>query len=160
MSEVIDLEIEPSPVVVEHRAATRLEKTVVLRNAGNVSLTIGEIGPVALDEELLSCRTGRAALADLDDASASMDAYIAAVLRATKAAVAQIGVLRVHNARGTFELAPGDVVPLPLQITVPGKLISGARYIGVAPLYTADLTFLVVPAPEAAYARPAQTKEA
>ena len=160
VSEVIDLEIEPSPIVLEHPAAGRVTKTVILRNAGNVALTIGEIGPVALDEELLSCRTGRAALADLGDDEASLDGYVAAVLRATKAAVADSGLLRVHNTRGSFELAPGEVVSLPLQITVPAKLTVGARYTGVAPLFTSDLTFLLVPAPKLRAATNRQTKEA
>jgi hypothetical protein len=159
VSEVIDLEIEPSPIVLEHPAAGRVTKTVILRNAGNVALMIGEIGPVPLDEELLSCRTGREALADLGD-EASLDGYVAAVLRATKAAVAESGLLRVHNTRGSFELGPGDVVPLSLQITVPAKLHAGARYTGVVPMFTSDLSFLLVPAPKVRAATTRQTKEA
>jgi hypothetical protein len=159
VSEVIDLEIEPSPIVLEHPAAGRVTKTVILRNAGNVSLTIGEIGPVPLDEEQLSCRTGRAALADLGE-DASLDGYVAAVLRATKAAVDESGLLRVHNTRGSFDLAPGDVVPLPLQITVPAKLTGGARYTGNVAMFTSDLSFLLVPAPKVRAASTRQTKEA
>jgi len=159
VSEVVALELEPVPVVVEHPAPARVVKTVILRNAGNVPLTIGEIGAVALDEEQLSCRTGRVALADLDDADASLDGYVAAVLRATKAAVAQSGLLRVHNTLGTFVLAPGDVVSLPLEITVPTKLNAGARYSGAVPMFTADLAFLVVPAPKVRAAGTRSTKD-
>jgi hypothetical protein len=76
------------------------------------------------------------------------------------------GNMVVHNAAGDVEVAPGQTVTVPLEITVPEGLHRNSRYIGVTPLFTADLVFNVVPSrgrpkpgPELAAAKRAPAKK-
>jgi len=79
--EVVDLEISPDERFIEGAPGDKITKTVVLRNAGNVPLAIGEIGAVQLDSEELHCRAQRAALKALDDDTETFDQIMAAMSR-------------------------------------------------------------------------------
>jgi hypothetical protein len=145
VTEVVRLEISPGQLVIDNQPGTTLVKHAVFTNAGNVPLTMGDIGPVVLDETLLECRTGRAAIAALGENITGLDDYIAEVVRQTKAALEQTGILRVHVNGSPLTLAPGEVRPVEMEIRIPDNLDRRARYLGVAALYTTNLEFLLVP---------------
>jgi hypothetical protein len=145
ITEVVRLDIAPAVVVVDNRPGATITKRVVFTNAGNVPLEMGEIGAVVLDEALLECRTGRAAISAIGDKITELDDYFAEVIRQTKTALEQTGLLRVHSAAGDFTLEPGEVRPVDLDIRVPENLDRRARYTGVVALYTSNLEFLIVP---------------
>jgi hypothetical protein len=145
VTEVVRLDIAPGQIVVENQPGATMVKRAVFTNAGNVPLAIGDIGPVPLDETLLECRTGRAAIAAVADRMSSLDDYYAEVVRQTKTALEQTGHLRVHLTAGQVTLAPGEVRPVEVEIRVPDKLDRRARYLGVAALYTSNWEFLLVP---------------
>lgn len=145
VTEVVQLQIAPAQLVIDNQPGATLIKHAVFTNAGNVPLTMGDIGPVVLDETLLECRTGRAAIAAVGEKITGLDDYIAEVVRQTKAALEQTGILRVHVNGSPLSLAPGEVRPVELEIRIPDNLDRRARYLGVAALYTSNLEFLLVP---------------
>jgi len=146
VTESVQLEITPSQLVLENRPGATQTKQVVFSNRGNVALKIHEIGPVVLDDELLQCRTHRAALAEAGDQLTGLDDYLAALGRKYKAAFETTGFLRVHNAGGKIVLQPGEVRAVKLEIRVPEKLDKRTRYFGRAAISTSDLEFVIVPA--------------
>lgn len=145
ITEVVQLDISPVPIVVENHPGATVVKRAVFTNSGNVPLTIGDIGPVVLDDTLLECRTGRAAIAAVGDSIESLDDYFAEVVRQTKATLEQTGLLRVHLMADPLTLAPGEVHPVDIEVRVPDNLDRRARYLGVAALYTGNLEILLVP---------------
>jgi hypothetical protein len=145
VAEVLDLEISPAQLVIENRSAPTISKRVAIRNTGNVSITIGEIGPIPLDDELLDCRTLRGALKDLADSSPSVDELVGAVARNAGTTLDQAGILRVHNASGTQTIEPGETQTFDLEVRLPDRIDRHTRYSGEARIYTQNLTFLIVP---------------
>jgi hypothetical protein len=149
VTESILLDVSPTPIVVENRPDETTTKRVVFHNGGNVPLDIGEIGGVPLDDELLECRSLRAALEQWEDRSGTVEGFLAESIRQAREILRRAGVLRVHNPT-PVTLAPGDVRPIDLEIRVPEGLEKRTRYHGSAALYTADLEFTVVPSRERA----------
>jgi hypothetical protein len=146
ITEVMDLEISPARLIVENDPSRKITRRVVVRNIGNMSLIIGEIGAVVLDDELMDCRTLRGALAELTGSEVSIGRVIGALASNAHAALEQAGALRVHNATGRQTIAPGETELLNLEIRVPEHLDRHTRYFGDARIYTQNLSFLVVPA--------------
>lgn len=145
VTEKVDLRISPSQLVIENQPGSRSQKRVILENRGNVSLQIGEFGVVYLDDDLLTCRTLRAAAAAVDDDLRSLDEYLATILLSAKHVAESSGILRIHNKTGKFELSPGEVHPVDLEVRVPETLDKRGRYRGILALHTANLTFVIVP---------------
>jgi hypothetical protein len=156
VTEVVRLEISPDPLVVRNSPGETITKRAVFTNSGNVALTIGDIGAVALDDVLRECRTNRAAIAAIGDKVGKLDEYIAELARQTKVALEQSGNLRVHLSEGELTLEPGEVRPVELSVRIPDSLDRRARYVGVAAIYNANLTFDVVPTHAAPGKRPAK----
>jgi hypothetical protein len=144
-----DLEIAPAEVVLENRPGDRIVRQIVCSNRGNVPLVIGEIGAVVLDDELTNCRSLRAVTAAWPEKGGEHDAvdrFVDLFVKdGWKKVVEHSGVLRVHTAGGPREIAPGETEVVDLEITLPDRLEPRTRYSAFAPLYTTDLTFLVVP---------------
>jgi hypothetical protein len=147
--EEYDLEVAPTEVVLESRGGNRAVKEIVCANRGNVPLTIGDIGAVVLDDELTTCRSLRAVTAAWPDEGGEHDAVDRFVdlyvKEGWKKVVEHSGVLRVRTLGGPQEIAPGATQVVNLEITLPDRLEPRTRYTGVAPLYTTDLTFRIVP---------------
>jgi hypothetical protein len=160
VTEVVRLEIEPDPVVIDNRPGDTISKRVVFSNTGNVPLDIGEIGAVVLDEELLTCRAGRAAVMSIGDQVKGLDDIIAEYIRQTKVAITQTGLLRVRNTAGTFTLAPGEVRAVDLEFRVPDKLEPRSRYLGTVALYTSNLDIIVAPTHAVRTAPPTKRRSA
>ncbi len=145
VTEVVHLDIAPSPVVIDNVPGETVTKRVVFSNRGNVPLRISEIGAVVLDEEFLNCRAGRAAVMNSGEQVTSLDDFLAEYIRQTKVALEQTGVLRVHNTADEFTLEPGEVRAVDLEIRVPDKLDRRTRYFGAVALYTSTLDIVITP---------------
>ena len=148
VTETIALTISPSPIVIENQPGEKIAKQIVVTNRGNVPLTIGEIGAVLIEDEYTDCRTARAALAAAGDEIKSLDDYYGQLATEYKALFEETGFLRVHNVSGVIELQPGEVRWIELEIRVPDGLDKRTRYYGRTAVYTADINFIVVPAPK------------
>ncbi len=157
VTETILLDVSPTPVVVQNRPGEVMKKRVVFTNGGNVPLAINEIGGVPLDDELLECRSLRAALESWEDGAGTVEGFLAESIRQAREALRQAGVLRVHNPT-PLTLAPGDVRAVELEIRVPDGLDKRTRYLGSAALYTTDLEFVVVPTREREASRTSGSK--
>jgi hypothetical protein len=144
VTEMLALEVSPPRFVLENRPGERISKQVVISNVGNVPITIGEFGAITLDDELLQCITGRAAVAHADELE-TLDQYYVELLRQNKRVLESQGFLRVHNATGIVTIQPGEVRQIDLEIRIPEKLGKRSRYFGSVPIYTANLDFIVVP---------------
>ena len=145
VTECVELEVSPETVVVENHPGTRTAKRVVFTNTGNVPLTIGNIGAVLLDEELIVCRTIRATLKEAGETANTLDQWISAYLRQGKKQLDAIGMLWVETDKAPVVLKPGQVVPVDLTIRIPDTLDPRSRYLGVAFLYDVNLAFEIVP---------------
>jgi hypothetical protein len=149
VASVVDLEVLPSTIVVAVPPGGRVVKRVSFRNRGNEPLEIGEIGALPLDEEFFNCRFLRATLATAGDRIEGVDQLVGEMARQAKLALERPGKLRVHNPE-TFVLAPGETRGVGLEIRMPDGVEPGSRYFARAALYTADLEFVLTPAPSGA----------
>lgn len=139
--------LEPTTLVVGNRPGVAQEKLVVVRNGGNVPLQLADIGAVPLDDERLDCRALRGALREWSGRpDATVEGFVVEVGRQAHQALDRAGILRVHVADAPLEVPPGEQRTLTLSIEVPSTLDRHTRYYGFAPVYLADLTFVVVPA--------------
>jgi hypothetical protein len=145
VTEKVLLRISPAEVVVENLPGVKILKQVVLANKGNVPLSIGDFGAVYLDDELLICRTLRAAAAAVGDELRPLEEYLATILLKAKTVAESSGILRVHSPAGQITLQPGETRLLDLEIRVPEGLDKRGRYRGVFALYTSSLSFVIVP---------------
>ena len=145
VAEVVRLAISPQVLVIDQPGGSTAVKRVVLTNEGNVPLTIGPIGQVALGEELMLRRSVSATVAAAGEMEARSVGKLFAdlVSQEAKAVMGEAGYLNVVNEQ--LVLQPGEVRLLSLEIHLPEKLTRNARYIGRSPLYTSDLEFIVVP---------------
>ncbi len=144
--ERIAIDLEPTSFVIENRPGESVSKSATVTNRGNVPVTIGEIGPVPLDDEQKECRILRRAAEALDsEETITLDRLVEAIARASKRVLDESGLLRVRNLSGTVEVSPGETVRLDLQVDVPATLDPHTRYRASAPIITKDLRFLIVP---------------
>jgi hypothetical protein len=160
VTELVRLEIDPDPVVVENIPGATATKRVVFSNRGNVPLRIAEIGAVVLDEEFLNCRAGRAAVMNSGEEVEGLDGFLGEYIRQTKVALAQTGLLRVHNTAGPFTLEAGEVRAVELEFRVPDKLDQRSRYFGAVALYTSNLDIVITPTHAERAARPSARRSA
>jgi hypothetical protein len=145
VTERVSLRLRPSEIVIENLPDQKISKRIIATNLGNTPLQIGQIGAIYLDDDLLYCRTLRAAAAAVGDELRPLDEYLAQILLSAKNVAASSGILRVHNKNGTVVIQPGETLPIDLEINVPPGLDRRVRFRGVAAIYTADVTFIIVP---------------
>ena len=148
VTESVRLTVAPSQLVIENRPGT-VRRRVVFGNDGNVPLTIGDLGPVVLDDERLQCRVLRSTLAAGAREAQGLDDLVVELARQAQAALDRAGFLGLGTPQGPVVLQPQEVRPVELEIRVPDRLDRHTRYNGTLPIYTTDLSFLVVPAPRA-----------
>ena len=141
--EHVRLAIEPTPVVLDSGAGTTLRKTVLFRNLGNVPLHIGHPGALPIGEELPF-----AAAAEIVTAGRASDTakeLVGKLFERREAhLLTEIGVMNVRMSEGSFGLAPGTSIAATLDCSLPDGLSPHRRYRAYAPLYDADLAFLIV----------------
>ena len=152
--ENIELNISPGRFVLANEAGATVTRRVVLTNQGNVPLKIGEIGAVPLDDDLIVCRTLRAALKAVDEdrekktekeEEPTLSDYVAEIFHQAKIILDKAGNLRVHNKTGEVTIPPGGSTAIDLEIRLPDTLEKRTRYFGTAAIYTSQLTFVIVP---------------
>ncbi|MBM7808041.1 hypothetical protein JOD57_003878 [Geodermatophilus bullaregiensis] len=145
--DVASLDIRPTSFILDNAPKLVQEKTVVVRNRGNVPLRVTDIGGVPLDDERLDCRLLRGALKEWTAREErSVESYFVEVGRQAHKALERAGLLRVHVQGAPFVLAPGEIRTITLAIEVPSTLDRHTRYTGTAPFQLADLVFVIVPA--------------
>lgn len=148
VTESVRLTVSPSLLVIQNRPGT-IQRRVVFSNDGNIPLTIGDLGPVVLDDEQLECRVLRAALAAGAPEGRGLDDFVVEIARQAQMALERTGFLGIRNKQGPVVLEPQQTRPVELEIRVPDRLDRHTRYSGTLPVYTTDLGFLLVPAPDA-----------
>jgi hypothetical protein len=146
VTEFVMLDISPGELVLENIPDARYVKRVVFTNRGNTPVQIGDFGAVPLDDERFDCRMLRAALKAVGDETHPLEEYVAEIARQSRDILQKAGHLRVKNTTGAFELAPGEIRPVDLEILIPGSLDRRTRYTGTVAIYTSDLDFVIVPA--------------
>ena len=145
VSERVKLVISPPSLVMAEPPGSTAHKRVVFTNEGNVPLTIGDIGPVPLGEELLG-GAARVSVTAADASRPKLDELVAALARVgAPPMLREAGTLGVRGGDGPAVLEPGEMRVLDLAIDIPEGLAAGARYVGRVPIYTSDLEFVVVP---------------
>jgi hypothetical protein len=167
VAEDFDLSVQPTEIVVENRPGEVQSKQLIVTNDGNVPFIVGEIGDVVLEDELIFCRAGRIAVEPwADRLDARLEDLVVDIIKAARDESGRATNMVVHNAAGEVQVAPGQTVTVPLEVTVPEGLHRNSRYQGVTPLFTADLVFNVVPsrgrakpAPQLATAKKAPAKK-
>jgi hypothetical protein len=141
--------VEPNPLIVENRPGVAIRKTIVVTNTGNVPVSVGEIGAVVLDDELLACRSLRAVADVLGSSEGDEDVtparFLTQLTREFRTTLEQAGKLRVRNASGAVDIEPGTFAKLELEIEVPETLEPRTRFFGQVAIYTTDLQLVVVP---------------
>jgi hypothetical protein len=134
VTEHVALDVSPDPLVLEASPGARVEKQVTLRNRGNVALALDAARPVVLQPEAPPERV----IAGIVDAlRAGEDAKPVTAATAAPELVARITAAAVA-------LAPAQVATIAIAIELPSTLALGTRYVGRVPLYTADLSLVVV----------------
>jgi len=145
VTEKVQLEISPKIVFISCVAGATVEKTVAVRNAGNTPCHIGDQWAVVLEDDLVVCRTLRAAINAAGDDSNDANAILSDMVHEAQAALSKEGVLRVRNRSGSVALAPGDLRVLTLEIQVPTEVDHHSRYQASIPLYNATVSFVLTP---------------
>jgi hypothetical protein len=147
--ESTSVQVEPNPLVVENRPGTPIRKSIIVTNTGNVPVSVGEIGAVVLDDELLACRSLRA-VADVlgqseGDEEVTPARFLTQLTREFRTTLDQAGKLRVRNVSGPVDIEPGAFAKLDLDVEVPDTLEPRTRFFGSVAIYTTDLQIVVVP---------------
>jgi hypothetical protein len=146
VTESIDLTVHPPSIVVMNERGTQ-RRRIVVTNDGNVPFSIGDLGDVDLQDDLLPDRT-RLALEPVtqigDEAATGLQGPVLALIRlAPRDAFVEGGLaVQVHGA--AVAIAPGDTAVVELDVTLQRELPSNSRYRGRIPLLTRDLEFVVV----------------
>ncbi|HEY4133415.1 MAG TPA: hypothetical protein VGM50_22540 [Gemmatimonadaceae bacterium] len=141
VTEDVTLQLSPDEIVLDSVPGSKVTKTVVFSNFGNVPIQIRPIGVVVLDEELVHCRALRGALADVGDSMKGLDDFLVALGKRYKKLYDTLAI-KVQNDAVT--LAPGDTQAVDLTIALPDKLETSSRYTGYAAISTSTLTFTIV----------------
>ncbi|WP_171180597.1 hypothetical protein [Ruegeria sp. HKCCD8929] len=119
VTEVVDLEIQPSEIFLEGKPGAKFEKLLFFQNHGNVPVNVPAVGAVQLDIDMLHCRAPRAALKALGEADCTLDEIAAAFAKSYKAELASFAPLRVTNDALTID--PGASVSAKFTFQIPSK---------------------------------------
>jgi hypothetical protein len=142
VTEDVSFSLDPGQLVLLNHPGEKVHKQIVVKNTGNVAITVKSIGTVVLDEELVHCRALRGALADVGATMKTLDDFAAALGKRYHDLYENL-ILKVQNEKTTID--PGDTASIDLTITLPDSLDARTRYTGFAPISTASLVFTIVP---------------
>jgi hypothetical protein len=145
--EKVDLSIFPDRLIIRDAPGASVSKRIIVRNNGNVPVSIGEIGAVVLEDERLECRLVRRIVAALDSENeeAELEDHLRTAIAQAQSVFQQAGALRVRNRSGTVTIEPGSTEPIDLEIQLPNSLDRRTRYTGSVALYNSDLVFVIAP---------------
>jgi hypothetical protein len=139
------LTIDPDPVVLEHGRERVHRKTVLFRNQGNVPLLIHPPARVPLGAELPFAPTATGDVAIGDNIGRALKTLFGKLSEGRETRLLEEDgamTLRLHD--GAFALAPGETRAAQVECTLPAELSPHRRYRASAPIYDADLNFLIV----------------
>jgi hypothetical protein len=145
--EQVRLSIDPRPIVLDGSPGSTVQKTIIFRNLGNVPLDIRDPGSVTIGEELPFASTATAEVNSVRPANDAVTRLLGKLFEQRQAhLLKEVGVMTIRLVKGAFTLPPGTTVSTPMECMVPDNLLSHRRYRAYAPIYNADLEFLIVPA--------------
>lgn len=147
VTENIDFDIDPSPLIIENRPGTRIEKQVLFRSYSNLDLKIHSPEALMMDEQDILCRIGRSGLAaGTENGAANFDQWLTTFLRQAHDNVRETGMLYMRNKDGETIVPPGESRIVNFLIRLPDTLKTNTRYFSVAYFYTETLPITIVPA--------------
>jgi hypothetical protein len=153
--EAFELNVLPQTLVVLNLPGRTQHKRVIATNRGNVAFAFGDIGEVDLEDDVTADRGARIALQPWwEIVGKNVSGPVLALIKIDHEGSYRPAGLSVRRLGGKLNLAPGETVPIDLEITVRAELPQNSRYRGRAPLLTSDLEFVVVSAGDSAEMEP------
>ncbi len=123
-----DFEVSPSRIVLRGGGGDSLKQVLVIRNHGNISHTLHDIGMVWLEEEDWVGRTFVYALRESPDKIEGHQAFLDRALGEFHQSM--VHPVRVSLTSDEADFTPGDTREVFLGITLPDSLKKGRVYFG------------------------------
>jgi hypothetical protein len=143
VAEAVQITVEPRTVVVLNRPGEVQRKRLVVRNDGNVVITVGEPTLVDLREDPLRYRALRVALEPLLRRERPDLDELAVALLAIARDEERVGAVAVR-APAPVRLGPGETEEVEIEVRFQDELPPERRYRGRLPVVTADVDLVVV----------------
>jgi hypothetical protein len=156
LTEQLATVLSPSELVLP-TAAGKYERRLILRNDGNVPLTIDDIGVLLLEDADLIGQAFRGTLLKTDHPK--WDDLVGTVVDELKRNSAELGPLLVRTTNKPIHIEPGGNALLILEVEVPQNLPRRRNFVATIPIRDATLLFELVsslepsPTPSPARAR-------
>lgn len=149
VSELLDITVRPPSIVLLNRPDQPQRKRIVVANDGNVAFAIGHIGDVDLEDDFLARHTARVVVEPPSQVGKQeVEKPLVVLLRiAHEGAYVEAG-MSVRKVGDELDLAPGETMPIDLDITLQKELRANSRFRGRVPFGTRDLEIIVVPSSE------------
>ena len=149
VSELLDITVRPPSIVLLNRPDQPQRKRIVVANDGNVAFAIGHIGDVDLEDDFLARHTARVVVEPPSQVGKQeVEKPLVVLLRiAHEGAYVEAG-MSVRKVGDELNLAPGETMPIDLDITLQKELRANSRFRGRVPFGTRDLEIIVVPSSE------------
>jgi len=149
VTELVDLTVRPQSLVVLNRQGQPQRRRIVVANEGNVEFAIGRIGDVDLEDDFPANRPARVIVEPPNKAGKQeVDKPIVVLLKIAREGAYLEAAMSVGKVGDEMSLAPGEIAPIDVDITVQKELRANSRYRGRVPFGTRDLEILVVPSGE------------
>lgn len=150
VAEVVALNVTPDEIILDNSADEQLHQ-ITVSNTGNVDIFVSTVA-VPLDDELLECRSFRAAAREFggdrretDPRRPTFDEFLTEFVRQTDRALQNAGLLRVRSVDGEITVSPGQTRVITLGFTVPETVDKHTRFSTFIPIAVEDLVVRVVP---------------
>jgi len=142
--------VQPHSIVVLNRPGEPQRKRIAVTNQGNVTFSVGDVGEVDLEDDTIPDDAGRLRLEPLTEiGKKEIEAHghkgpVLVLLRIGRPGAFREAGLSVRKLGDKVNIAPGETVPIDLDITLREKLPPNSRYRGTASILTRDLEIVVV----------------
>ncbi|MGH9350205.1 MAG: helix-hairpin-helix domain-containing protein [Vicinamibacterales bacterium] len=148
VSERYSQTIAPSILSILNEPGAKTERRIVVRNEGNVPITLDDFGGVGLEEVDLQCRVIRETVRKTKHPT--WDELVGTASDELKKTFAQFDLLRVRVKNKPVRLEPGATAVLTITVQIPKNLPARRRYRGRVRMYDSSLTFELEPRLDAA----------
>ncbi len=143
VTERLLVEISPSTMALPSAAGAKIKRNLVVHNGGNVPLTFGDLGTVALEELDLRCRIIRDTVRQTK--KPTFDELVGVASDELKKHFGQLELLKIRMKNKPVTLQPGDTIAVELEIHTPKNLQPGRSYTARVRLHNAALRFTMAP---------------
>jgi hypothetical protein len=142
VSERCALRFLPSRLCICEPPGTEVSRNVVMINAGNAPMTVGEGHVVALLQDVFWCRKGREAVRNrrLDKEQLTWDEVVTVAVHELQDAFREEPPLRVRFIDGPLRVMAGGSHEAVIGFTVPPQLRPNRRYRGTVRLFNTTLS--------------------